>query len=168
MEQWRPVPRWEGLYEVSDLGRIKSLRRALPDGRVRKEYVRTPAIKGRHYARVLFCCGARQETAQVHHIVLTVFVGPRPDGLWGLHRNGDKSDNRLTNLYYGTPQQNADDRVAHGRSCKGERHGRAKLSDETVRLIRSSSAQCRELAAQLGVSYGLISHVRNRRVWKHI
>lgn len=168
MEQWKSVPEWEGHYEVSDLGRIKSLARELRDGRVRKEHIRTPASRRNKPAKITFICGDRVELHQVHRVVLAAFVGPAPTGLWGLHRDDDKRNNALSNLYYGTPQQNADDRVANGRSGKGEAHGRAKLTDEAVHIIRSSDASYRELADYFGVSAGLIGHVRNRRNWKHI
>lgn len=168
MEQWKPVPGWEGFYEVSDLGRIKTLTRRCFDGRVRKEHVRAPAAKRNKPAKITFICGDRIELHQVHRVVLAAFVGPAPAGLWGLHRDDDKRNNRLNNLYYGTPQQNADDRVANGNSPQGMKHGRHKLTDADVHMIRSSPETGRALALELNVSYGLIGHVRTRRNWKHI
>ena len=75
MEQWKPVRGWEGLYEVSDLGRIKSLLRLLPDGRTRKERIRTPAAKRNKPAKITFICSGSVELHQVHRVVLAAPTG---------------------------------------------------------------------------------------------
>lgn len=105
-EQWRAVPGHEGRYEVSDLGRVRSLRRCIVLATAR-------ASRYGHRSVSLSVAGERR-TARVHHLVLEAFVGPRPAGLETRHLNGDPSDNRLANLTYGTPSENQRDRVRHG------------------------------------------------------
>lgn len=117
-EQWRPVVGYEGLYEVSDQGRVRSLgrvaiRRGYPlriPGRVLRP---TPGDAGRVCIR-LFNRDGVKKTLRVSVLVLAAFVGPRPEGLDGCHNNGDPTDNRLSNLRWDTRSANARDAVRHG------------------------------------------------------
>ena len=117
-ERWAPIPGYEGTYEVSDHGRVQSLDRTLVDATGRRQVVtgrilkQTPNTFG--YRCVGLWCGNQRVTRAVHTLVLLAFVGPRPEGLEGLHRNGDSTDNRLSNLHYGTSSENTLDTVRHG------------------------------------------------------
>lgn len=114
-EVWKPIPGCEGEYEVSDQGRVRSLDRhvegmlGMRRGRVLKPQWAGP--RGKQYRQVTLRDGHQ---LKVHLLVLTVFAGPRPDGLQGCHTNGDKSDNRLINLRWDTPGANNRDKRAHG------------------------------------------------------
>lgn len=101
MAEWRAVPGYEGKYEVSDDGQVRSLRR-----NITLRAATTPL--GYKYVAL---CG---KTRRVHQLVLEGFVGPRPDGLITRHLNGKPGDNRLENLAYGTMKENAADALAHG------------------------------------------------------
>lgn len=106
-ERWLPVVDWEGLYEVSDLGRVRSLSRRggnnrLYGGKILKP---TPINKSGHLS-VTLCRNDVDTKALVHRLVLAAFVGPCPEGQEGRHLDGDPSDNRLIRLAYGTRQQN--------------------------------------------------------------
>lgn len=118
-ERWLPVPGYEGSYEVSDLGRVRSLpRRVNRTGTVTGQGVperilaQTDHPKG--YLYVTLYQGNRANKQRVHHLVLKAFVGPRPHGLEGCHNNGEYRDNRLTNLRWDTHDSNIQDAVAHG------------------------------------------------------
>jgi hypothetical protein len=112
-EQWRTIPGFSD-YEVSDLGRVLSRRRRQP--RILRQ-----ARDGKGYMRVtLFgeekgCGRGGGRTVQVHAVVMSAFVGPRPDGQEIRHLDGDSTRNVLHNLAYGTHAANMQDRVAHGR-----------------------------------------------------
>lgn len=117
-EQWRPVPEYEGLYEVSDLGRVRSL-----DRRVRCAHGATRLVRGVLLAPRYrqdghidagLTRGNKKHNAKVHRLVMEAFVGPCPPGREVLHRNGIPDDNRLSNLQYGTRSQNLKDAVDHG------------------------------------------------------
>lgn len=113
-ERWLPAVGYDG-YEVSDLGRVRSLDRVLPcAGRMRRHHgkVLTPSVmpKGGH----LQVGVGSNNRRYVHHLVMEAFVGPRPIGLEVRHRNGVPSDNRLSNLVYGTHIENAQDMLLHG------------------------------------------------------
>lgn len=113
-EQWRPVVGYEGHYEVSDEGRVRSLARIDPRGhRVRAKGIgRRPHPRG--YLQVTLTKHGVCRTHKVHRLVLEGFVGPCPEGMESCHGNGVRSDNRAMNLRWGTPQDNADDRMSHG------------------------------------------------------
>jgi len=97
-ENWRPVPRYPD-YEVSDLGRVRH------GGRMLKA---VHTSKGR-YASVGLYRNGKPKKKTVHSLVMEAFVGPRPPGMHICHGNGNALDNRLSNLRYGTPQENVDD-----------------------------------------------------------
>ncbi len=122
--EWRPVPGWGELYEVSDTGRIRSYDRRIvvpnPKGVLAARHYVGRELKlfvtGKGYPSVkLSRPGGRPVTVYVHEAVMTAFVGPRPVGLETCHGNGVPSDNRLENLRYDTRKANAQDAKRHRR-----------------------------------------------------
>jgi len=109
-EEWRPVVGYEGTYEVSSLGRVKSLVRP---GR-RQEMVLKPGVDGGGYLNVGPCRDGISRTTEVHQIVAAAFLGPRPDGLETRHLDGDQTNNAIGNLAYSTHAENEFDQVRHG------------------------------------------------------
>lgn len=117
-EVWRPVVGFEGLYEVSDHGRVRSVERFVRG----KAGVRSPRVSrvlalsaNTHgYLHVSLSRENKRRTAYVHGLVLQAFVGPRPEGLEACHQDGDKTNNAIGNLRWDTRSQNALDRVRHG------------------------------------------------------
>lgn len=119
-ERWRPVPGWD-CYEVSDQGRVRSLPRRSTRQSYPGQMLRLmPHPHGYRYVNL--CQAPRRRYALVHVLVLEAFVGLRPD--WARHTrhdDGDPTNNALANLRWGTPGQNARDRVRHGthsNTCK--------------------------------------------------
>jgi hypothetical protein len=100
-EKWAPVPRYEGLYEVSTVGRVRSIKRMGTPGRIigtplhYREKVRIVHLsrRGRHRSRPLHC------------VVAEAFLGPCPEGLFILHQDGDTLNNCVTNLIWGTQEE---------------------------------------------------------------
>lgn len=121
-EQWLPVIGYEGLYEVSSTGRVRSLDREVNHWRGGKRLVKgreLAAFEGnkkreRGYLRVGLYKRAQLRSHHVHTLVLEAFVGPRPDGMVCCHRNGVSTDNRLENLRWDTISANALDDVRNG------------------------------------------------------
>lgn len=126
-EEWRAIAKYVGYYEISSLGRLRSLDRVIPHARHgtirRRGKILAPSVKNKygHLGTTLFC-GNRGEQVWIHILVLETFVGPCPPKMECRHLNGEPDDNRLDNLAWGTRKQNAADR---------KRHGRAALHDET-------------------------------------
>lgn len=117
-ERWLPVPGYEGAYEVSDQGRVRSLARTIPikNGTHRNVSGRVlaPLTDSSGYKTVGLRKSGRGTTRRVHSLVMDVFVHPRRDGEVVCHNNGDPADNRLTNLRYGTNSENMRDKRRHG------------------------------------------------------
>lgn len=116
-EVWKSIPGYEGIYEVSDLGRVRSLDRIVEhlggerrvEGRIRKLTANSDGYLG-----VNLCKDGSTRRKRVHRIVLEAFVGPPEDGQECCHNNGDPADNRLENLRWGTAVENAKDKRKHG------------------------------------------------------
>jgi len=113
-ETWKPVVGYEGRYEVSSLGRVKSLPR---------KDIRGRTIRGRMLAQITHPSGHIQvklsldgacKQGRVHRIVMLAFAGAQPAGCEVCHNDGNPANNSLTNLRWGTRSENLYDRVRHG------------------------------------------------------
>ena len=98
-EIWKPVPGYEGLYWVSDLGRVKSLKHG-------KERILRPAKNSRGYLQVVLCKDGKVKRLYVHRLVWIAFNGPIPEGYEVNHISEDKTDCRLANLNLMTHKEN--------------------------------------------------------------
>lgn len=117
---WVAVPGYEGYYEVSDLGGVRSVDRLVghPAGtrRALGQMLHPSVAHGTGYLRVNLTdpADSRRRTRHVHTLVLTAFMGTRPDGAVACHCDGDRTNNRLSNLRWDTPASNNADTVRHG------------------------------------------------------
>lgn len=144
-ENWLPVVNFEGIYSVSDKGRVRSEARTveLSNGFSRKlpTKILTGAPNGDGYRTVhLSLTGQPVQTHYVHDLVLAAFVGPKPEGQEARHLNDFKLDNRLSNLTYGTRSDNGRDAVRNGRNFMANRtrcHRGHELSQGNVRRYPS-------------------------------
>ncbi|WP_112595832.1 NUMOD4 motif-containing HNH endonuclease [Mycobacteroides abscessus] len=133
LENWLPVSGYPG-YEVSDQGRVRSLDRqarsrwdtpkTLRGKELSQRLIGGSGPEGRYPGCVLYR-GGKRRTVTVHTLVLETFVGPRPEGMVGCHRDDVPTNNHLSNLYWGTPAQNVSDAMRSGR------HAAARESAKT-------------------------------------
>ena len=107
---WTRVPNYEGLYEVSDDGYVRSLPRATTAGRV----LRSIAV-GAGYRSVMLSKEGKTKRHLVHRLVLAAFVRPPTVGECAMHMNDCPTDNRLDNLRWDTMKANSRDMIAKGR-----------------------------------------------------
>lgn len=170
-ERWRPVPGYEGRYLVSSLGKIRSL------GNAKRPAPRTlSAPPNKHgYRVVTLYDGTPGRTSgrkmKVAVLVLLAFRGPAPEGRKdSCHKDGNRRNDCLRNLYWGSRQDNVDDAIKHGRHCRGETNGRAKLSEDDVCRIRQRSVRVsgQQLAQEFGVSPAQISNIVNGKYWSSV
>lgn len=105
-ESWLPIPGYEGIYEVSDQGRVRSFKRF--------PYILSAPHDAYGYPCVSLYIDRGRKTWKVHRLVLFAFVGPMPKGLEIRHLDGNPANGTLSNLVYGTRSENVSDRVRHG------------------------------------------------------
>jgi len=146
---------------------------------------RDKAGKGRHaewrlkkptrsrYCHVSMYIDGKSVSRGVHCLVLAAFVGPCPDGMQGLHGDGNTHNNSLENLRWGTPLTNAEDRAGHGTTARGSRQGLSKLTETDVveirRLWRAGSYRSKAaLGRRFGVRAITILNVIAHKTWAHV
>lgn len=166
--EWRPVGGYEGLYEVSSHGQVRSLDRIDALGRMRKgRTLRGGDSKG--YRNVLLSKNGITRTFTVHNLVARAFLTGDGDEI--RHCDGDRTNNRADNLVWGTAKDNADDRERHGRTARGERTGNARFSAEIVKRIREYGAQglgSAEIGRLVGERRARVHELLTRKTWKHL
>lgn len=125
-ENWLPIAGYEGLYEVSDLGRVRSLPRVVQYGGSRRGTSATipgglMSPHGKLYPMVKLAKGGKKSSFNIHQLVLEAFVGPRPEGYVACHCDGDESNNAVSNLRWDTVTENNRDIVRHGNNLNANK-----------------------------------------------
>lgn len=113
-EKWRDVPDFEGAYEVSNRGRVRSIERIGAHGQGVGGRVLRPANTSSGYPAVQLSNGGSAKTLNVHSLVLRAFRGDPAEGQVCRHLDGDRGNNNLWNLQWGTQSENQHDSVRHG------------------------------------------------------
>ena len=165
--EYRDLPGWIG-YRVGDDGSIWSCRTSLRFSSATNWRRMRPKLDRYGYRTVTLRGDGIKKSQTVHQLVLFAFVGPKPEGHQCRHLDGNRSNNAITNLEWGTPRENCADRDQHGHTQRGRTHYRAKLTEQDVVAIRNSPMTNRELAIVYSVSDVMISFVKRRRFWKHV
>lgn len=167
VEEWRPIAGWERHYQVSNLGRVRNVRRWS------KRFNRV--LKGSHaghgYLVVNLNYEGRNERWYVHRLVATTFI-PNPDNKPEVnHLKGIRTDNRASELEWATTAEN----ILH--ACRvlgsriGSKHHLAILTESDIQPIFDAltrGASQYEIAKTFGVSRGTIQKVVERRTWIHV
>lgn len=173
-EEWRQVKGWEGFYEVSSLGRVKSLARNRGNGKgvYRIEERILKQIVNKH-GYLYVGLSDPKKTMKVHRLVLTAFRGEPPiDKPTCNHIDGIKANNNIENLEWVSHTDNIRHAFKNNlikRHC-GEKHFMAKLTYKQVDDIRcrysSKSISCASLAKEFQMSLATISNIVSFRSWK--
>jgi hypothetical protein len=139
-EEWLPALGWEGYYEVSNLGRVRSLSRLTRyRGRWLTGRILRLKLDDWGYLRARFCVDMKQRQVRVAGLVAHAFIGPRPPGMTIDHKDGNKLNNAASNLEYVTNKENTRRAIALGNfrfMPSGQKHASAKLTDAQVAEIR--------------------------------
>jgi hypothetical protein len=173
-ETWADIPEFEGLYQASDMGRVRSLDRMITDsvgretliiGTLLKQYINRGG-----YRCVSLHNGGKTRTKTVHRLVLAAFIGPCPDGCETMHLDGIKTNNKLDNLRYGSHTCNLAFTLDHGTAPHGENASSAKFTNAQVKEIRRAWAMGgvtkSALAREYGVDRATIRGIVNNKVYK--
>lgn len=169
-EEWRSVVGWNGLYSVSDRGRIRN---------DRTQYIlkphRSPKNGKPGYCYAFLSNNGFRLRPLIHRLVADAFLGPRPDGHQVNHKDGDKANNDVRNLEYVTASQNVRHSfVVLGKQTNrfpGELSGNHRLTDARVREARqryASGEACWRLSREFGVSNETLRRAILRTTWKHV
>lgn len=166
-ERWLPCVGYPS-YEVSSFGNVRRF------GRHKRAYRQGEHPYGdkRNYTHVRLCENGKPTHVLVHKLVLGAFVSPRPEGLGCNHKDGDKTNNRLSNLEWVTPRANNEHATRLGLQARGERGAGSILSEASVREIYELGCHTtmlyREIADQHGVSVQLVQRIMRGRCWRHL
>ena len=170
-EYWKPVPGYEGKYEASTLGRVKSLSRrvnSVSGGRTIRERILKPVWDRDYY--IVGLGRGNENRWHLHALIALTFLGPRPDGCVVRHGTAGPSVNSLDNLSYGTYRDNEADKLRDGTAMLGEKHHASVFTDSQVREIRQryKRGNGKALAVEFGVHQSCISAIITRKTWAHL
>jgi hypothetical protein len=163
-EIWVPINGYEGRYEISNLGRIASIKnseRFFIKPNTSTNYAKISCAKRPHESS--------QKTLYVHRVVAQHFLGPRPEGHVIRHLDGNRYNNAVNNLQYGLPCENVADTIKH-KTHSGSNNGRAILNETTVaavRLLLEQKVSLSKIARSLNVSVSTIHAIKTGRNWAH-
>lgn len=167
-ETWKAVVGYEGLYEVSDLGRVRSLDRESigKGGSIRnlKGKILNPGkSKAGRPGTILYKDGEKKFHS-VYVLVALAFIGPRPKGYHVCHNNDDCTDNRLANIRYDTVSQNSLDMYRNG-----NKNGNGKLSIQEVveirNLYKTGNYKQKELPEKYNICHQTVSNIILKRLY---
>ncbi len=163
-------------YRVGDDGSVWSCRYASRWGtRFRERWRQLRPKKGDRYGHLSVTLPGRIQR-YVHALVLEAFVGPCPPGMQCRHLDGNPRNNRLDNLCWGTPVEDAQDKRRHGTlaSLAGKANGRARLTEEDVREIRRLGNEGRLSSGRIALRFRYrvlgaeVRKIIRRETWKHV
>lgn len=166
-EVWKDIPGFEGLYQASNKGQIKSLPRTIErcDGIVyrHKGRVLEQCISKRGYPHVVLRRAGKDVSREVHTLIAAAFLGPRCEGDEVIrHLDGDPTNNRIENLSYGTLSQNQLDLYDY----RGYHHKLTPTDVQDIRRRLRAGDKGRDIAKTYGVSESNISCIKHRGTYK--
>ncbi len=178
-EIWKNIPGYEGLYQVSNLGRVKSVERKakIGNGKLRKvrERILSPGrVKENGHLIVNLSKHGKTKMNLVHRLVLEAFDGAASEGMVCCHWDGVKDNNKLSNLRWDTIKGNSGDDLRNGvrEKIRGENHGNNKNSKEDVieirRLYDTGLYTTLQLANIFGKSYHWTYCIVKRLKWTYL
>lgn len=176
LEFWKDIKGYEGHYQVSNLGKVKSLARIVESRKGvflnKKEKFLSDWNCGKGYRKVKLSKDAIEKSIRVHRLVAETFLSNPKAKLEVNHINGIKDDNRVENLEWCTSSEN----TLHALnfklklSQKGSQHGMSKLNEKQVLEIRAigRSKTLKEISKIYNVDMSLISSILLNKIWNHI
>lgn len=161
-EVWKWVPGYENIYEVSNTGRMRTwINYRRPLDTVFPIMLHPATSCGYPFATLTK--NKKVVTSRVSRLVLAAFVGPAPSPRHhAAHNNGNILDNRVENLRWATPKENAADKLVHGTNNHGERHGNSKLTDaQTIEIcgFKCKGVSGKSVASRFGITASLVNRI---------
>lgn len=165
--EFRTIERYPGYRFCAD-GSIWSCWRMGPNSIQTDKWRRlSPQLRKDGYRMTLI----RREMCYAHRLILEAFVGPCPEGMECCHGDGNRSNNAIGNLRWGTGSSNTQDRWGHGTLVRGPEHFRAKLTEPDffeIRRLRQAGCSLKQLADKFNTNQTTISKIVNGKQWAHL
>ncbi|MEM8722470.1 MAG: NUMOD4 domain-containing protein [Cyanobacteria bacterium P01_G01_bin.39] len=166
---------YEGYYQVSNYGNVRSLDRVINQQNGRKQLVKGRALKSyltnKGYFKVHLSRDGKRKSRSIHRLVAIAFLPNKLDKPQVNHINGCKTDNNLCNLEWNTQSEQQIHAYQNGLQPKGEKHHYAKLTREEVIKIKqllNSRVLQKDIASKFNVSQQVISAINTGVRWNHI
>ena len=161
LERWKPIPGYEGIYSVSDHGRIKRHISSFVKTTRREDVIlKAKTSTGtRRYRHVLLRPSKRRHS--IHRLVATAFIENPDNKPYINHKDFDCGNNHYSNLEWVTNQENTKHAAMDGRMSRTyESHYKYKLTDQTIRAIRSETGNNCEVARKYGIAPSYCRRIR--------
>lgn len=167
VEEWKPIVGYEGVYEVSNWGRVKRVKQSRG---CRAGHILSHAKLPNGYRVVTLSKDNIASQHYLHRVVAAAFIGIAAPSQEVNHKDLNKDNNSPGNLEYLTRLGNQRHAVAHKAHAFGERCGQAKLTSDQVREIRKLGRTVRQkdLADQYGVCRSNIGNILTGKIWKQV
>ena len=163
-EEWVPVFDYEGLYEVSSMGRVRKLCG-------KSIAVSWSGNRGNRFRAATLRRNGKQKPKPVHALVMTSFVGRRPHKAHIAHLDGNRDNNTLSNLAYVTASENERHKLEHGTALIGSKNINAKLTDQSVsemRILAREGMRLSRIAELYPVTRQSASDAIQGKTWRHV
>ena len=174
-EEWKSIKGYEGLYEVSTYGRVRSIDRIVTYENGRKHFHKNKVLttdkdKRLGYIRVTLSKNGKTKKFPIHCLVLETFGNPRQTYQECRHfPDPNPNNNHISNLKWGTRKENEADKIIHGTyNHIGEKNPAAKLTNKEALLISKDQRPSRKLAKIYNVSKSTILRIKSQQAWRHI
>jgi len=167
---WKPIPGWIGYYSISNLGDIKAEGRIVKSsfGRFNKLKERIIKIQkdGKGYLKFMAFRDGKGKGIPIHQALMWTFVGVQKKGIEVRHLDGNKLNNSLSNLKYGTKSDNMQDAISHGTFPLHERRPGSKLTRFQAIEIAKSTDKIGVIAKKFRITGATVIAIKERRSWK--
>lgn len=173
LEKWKPIKAFEGYYEISSLGRVKSCDRIVIhiNGKEQPVDTRVMSLKTTRdgYKALMLAKEGIRKDFRVHRLVAEAFIPNTSNKPQVNHKDGNKQNNIVENLEWCTASENNFHAFKLGlRNNKGTKNASSKLTDLAIREIRLSTLKTTELMLKYNVTRPTICDIKALRSWKHV
>lgn len=174
-EVWEDIQEYEGFYQVSNLGRVRSLDRTVPakNGKIKfcKGGIKAQSENSCGYLRVMLSKNKKNTHILVHRLVAAAFLENPDNHKQVNHINGNKKDNSIDNLEWISGLENIKHSIETGlRDLKGEKNSQSKLTKKDVIEIkkRLENETLTAISKDYDISISVISKIKLGKAWKHV